>query len=147
MRKITMIVIHCTATQEGKDYDVETIRGWHKKRGFRDIGYHFIVGIDGKIKKGRPIEQSGAHAKGYNSESIGVSYVGGLGAGNKAKDTRRMAQIHALRNIVDVLQIVFPDIERVVGHRDLSVDLNGDGVITPNEWLKQCPCFDVATEL
>jgi hypothetical protein len=146
MRDLKMIVVHCSATREGVDYDVESIRKWHIARGFRDIGYHFVIGLDGRVHKGRPIEQSGAHAKGYNSESIAICYVGGLDTNNKAKDTRTIAQIHALRNIVDVLQIIYGNME-LKGHRDLSVDLNGDGVITPNEWLKSCPCFDVATEL
>jgi N-acetyl-anhydromuramyl-L-alanine amidase AmpD len=146
MRDIDMVVIHCSATRQGKDYTVDTLRSWHKQRGFNDIGYHFIIHLDGRIEKGRPIEKPGAHAKGFNTQSIGVCYVGGLGTDNKAKDTRTVSQIHALRSIVEVLKVMFP-IERVVGHRDLSVDLNGDGVITPNEWMKSCPCFDVQTEL
>lgn len=147
MRTINMIVIHCTATKEGKDYSVDTIRQWHKARGFRDIGYHFVIGLDGDINRGRNIEQSGAHAKGYNSNSIGVSYVGGLNGFRKPKDTRTTAQIHALKAIVNVLQCIYGDDIKVVGHRDLSVDMNGDGVITESEWMKSCPCFDVETEL
>jgi N-acetyl-anhydromuramyl-L-alanine amidase AmpD len=146
MRNLNLIVIHCSATREGVDYSVDTIRQWHKARGFRDVGYHFVIGIDGTVRKGRPIEQSGAHAKGYNSESVGVCYIGGLGTDNKPKDTRTNAQIHALRRIVETLKIIY-DIEDVVGHRDLSVDMNGDGVITPNEYMKACPCFDVKSEL
>jgi N-acetyl-anhydromuramyl-L-alanine amidase AmpD len=130
-----MVVIHCTATRKGVEYSVEDIRKMHKQRGFRDIGYHFLIGLDGKIHKGRPIEQSGAHAKGYNTNSVGVSYVGGLDSNNKPSDTRTTAQIHSLRAIVEVLKVMF-DVEKVVGHRDLSVDLNGDGVISKNEWMK-----------
>ena len=146
MRTINLLVIHCTATRQGVDYTVEDIRKWHKQRGFRDIGYHFLIGIDGKIHNGRPIEQSGAHAKGYNTNSVGISYVGGLDSNNKPSDTRTTAQIYALKSIVDVLSIIY-DVEKVVGHRDLSVDMNGDGVITPSEWMKSCPCFNVETEL
>ena len=146
MRPINLIVIHCTATKEGIDYGVKAIRRWHIKRGFNDIGYHFLIHLDGRIEKGRPIEKIGAHAKGFNTNSIGVVYVGGLDADEKPKDTRTMAQVHALRRIVETLKIIY-DVEDVVGHRDLSVDLNGDGVISKGEWMKQCPCFNVKTEL
>ena len=148
MRPINRIVIHCSATQQGKEYSVDTIREWHKKRGFSDIGYHFIIHLDGTIEKGRPIEKPGAHAKGYNSDSVGICYIGGLSDYGKPKDTRTVAQLHALRRIVDVLKILY-DVqdENINGHRDLSVDLNEDGVITPDEWMKECPCFDVNSEL
>ena len=141
-----MIVIHCSATREGKDYDVKTIRGWHVQRGFKDIGYHFLVHLDGTIERGRPIDQAGAHAKGYNDESIGVCYVGGLDKDGNPKDTRTLYQRQALLRLVEILEIIYP-IKDVVGHRDLSVDLNGDGVISRNEWIKACPCFNVKTEL
>jgi N-acetylmuramoyl-L-alanine amidase len=147
MRDIDHIVIHCTATKEGVDYSVEQVRDWHVNgRGFRDIGYHFFIRLDGTIDKGRPIEQAGAHAKGYNKHSIGVVYVGGLDSYGKPKDTRTVAQFHALRRCVETLKVIYGDVE-VVGHRDLSVDLNGDGMISANEWMKACPCFDVKTEL
>jgi len=124
MRYLDLIVLHCTATKEGIDYDVATVRKWHKKRGFRDIGYHFLIHLDGTIEKGRSIEQSGAHAKGHNMRSIGIVYVGGLDSEGRPKDTRTVAQVHALRRIVDVFKIIY-NIKEVVGHRDLSVDLNG----------------------
>ncbi len=147
MRKIGLIVLHCTATKEGIDYSVDTIRGWHvNQRGFKNIGYHMLIHLDGSIEKGRPIEQSGAHAKGFNKYSIGIAYVGGLDSKGKPKDTRTVAQIHALRRIVETLKIIY-SITKVVGHRDLSVDLNGDGVISKNEWMKVCPSFSVADEL
>ena len=147
MRDINLIVIHCTATKEGADFDAETIRGWHmNQRGFRDIGYHFVVRLDGTIEGGRDIRHGGAHAKGYNKNSIGIAYVGGLNPEGKPKDTRTVAQLHALRRIVETLKAIYGEME-VVGHRDLSVDLNGDGMISANEWMKACPCFDVKTEL
>ncbi len=144
MRDINLIVVHCTASREGKDISVGAIRKMHKRRGFRDIGYHFIVGIDGTIKKGRNIETPGAHAKGYNTNSIGVCYVGGLDSDLKPKDTRTTAQVHALRALVNVLKAIYGESIGVVGHRDLSVDLNGDGVISKNEWMKSCPCFSMS---
>ena len=146
MRDINLIVIHCTATKGGIDYNVKHIRGMHLARGFNDIGYHFLIHLDGEIERGRPWDKMGAHAKGYNSDSIGIAYVGGVDKEGKAKDTRTTAQIHALRASVGIIKAQYPMV-RVVGHRDLSVDLNGDGVISKNEWMKQCPSFDVKTEL
>ena len=146
MRDINLIVIHCTATKRGIDYSVNTIRKWHKKRGFKDIGYHFVIHLDGTIERGRPWDQSGAHALGYNENSIGIVYVGGLDENGNSEDTRTVAQIHSLRASVEIIKAMYPMID-VKGHRDLSVDLNGDGVISSQEWMKACPCFDVATEL
>ena len=146
MRYTDLIVIHCSATREGLDISIDTFRKWHKARGFRDIGYHFIIHPDGNVERGRPIEQVGAHARGYNKNSVGVCYIGGLDKDLNPKDTRTRKQKISLRLLVDVLQIVYGQME-IVGHRDLSVDLNGDGVISKDEWMKDCPCFDIKTEL
>lgn len=143
MRKINLAVIHCTATEEGINYVVADIRRWHLARGFSDIGYHFLIHLDGTIERGRPIEMPGAHAKGYNTKSIGICYVGGLNHDSEPADTRTVAQIHVLRAMVSVVRAMYPGI-KVVGHRDLSVDLNGDGAISKNEWMKACPCFNMS---
>ena len=146
MRTIDRLVIHCTATQEGRNYNVDTIRSWHMgDRGFSDIGYHFLIHLDGTVERGRPWDIPGAHAQGYNRTSIGVAYVGGVDK-NGPKDTRTDEQKIALRAVVGIIKAMFPMIE-VCGHRDLSVDLNGDNVISPIEWMKACPSFDVKTEL
>ena len=145
MRKLNEIVIHCLATEQGKEISVKQITKWHKNRGFRDIGYHFVIHIDGKIERGRPLAVMGAHAKGHNRNSVGIVYVGGL-INRSPADTRTVPQIHALRGLTEALKSAF-NIVKVVGHRDLSVDLNGDGVISKQERMKECPCFDVATEL
>ena len=142
MRKIDLIVIHCSATKEGKDYTVGDITRWHKQRGFRTIGYHWVVYRDGTVHQGRPESEVGAHASGYNSRSIGVCYIGGLDARTgKGKDTRTPEQKVALERLVRELLARYPG-SRVVGHRDLSPDRNHDGKITPNEWTKSCPCFE-----
>ena len=141
-----MAVIHCSATKEGINYNVDTIRTWHLARKFSDIGYHFLVHLDGTIERGRPWDKPGAHAKGYNTNSVGICYVGGLDKKKKPKDTRTIPQVHALRAVIGVLRAQFPKID-IVGHRDLSVDLDGDGVISKSEWLKSCPCFSVKTDL
>jgi len=147
MRDINLIVIHCSATKAGQDFDVDDIREWHMNgRNFKDIGYHFVIRLDGRIERGRPWDVPGAHAKGYNNNSIGICYVGGLNSKGEPADTRTTAQMHALRTAVSMLQAQYPMIG-LTGHRDLSTDLNGDGVITANEWMKACPCFDVKTEL
>ena len=94
----------------------------------------------------RPLSRIGAHAKGYNRNSIGTCYEGGLDKCGKPKDTRTPELRVALRQLVNELLLRFPDC-KVCGHRDLSFDLNHNGKIDPHEWTKQCPCFDVATEL
>ena len=138
-------MIHCTATEEGIDYTVDDVRRWHEARGFSDCGYHYLIHLDGTVERGRPIEKPGAHAKGYNAKSIGIAYVGGLDSNMRPSDTRTVPQIHALRAMVSVYRALYTGI-KVVGHRDLSVDLNGDGAISKDEWLKACPCFNM-TEL
>ena len=129
MRRIDRIIIHCTDTIKGRICTVEEITAWHKQRGFRTCGYHIVVQPDGSVQFGRPIEDIGAHAKGYNSTSIGIAYAGGKGG-----DTRTYEQIHVLRGLVAGLKAIYP-IAEVLGHRDLP------GV------TKSCPSFDVKTEL
>ena len=112
MRKIDKIILHCTATAEGKDYSVETIRQWHLKRGFSDIGYHYLIGLDGTIHLGRDVFKQGAHTKGENKTSIGVAYVGGVESVRvkgkwKAKDTMTQGQETAFLVLLSSLKIVF----------------------------------------
>lgn len=138
---ITRIVLHCSATMEGKAFDAATIRRWHKDKGWSDIGYHFVIGIDGRVERGRAEHVPGAHVAGFNTGSIGVVYVGGLDAQGKAKDTRTPEQLDAMQRLVAALVRAYPK-AKVLGHRDLSPDKDGDGVVEPQEWLKDCPCFD-----
>jgi N-acetyl-anhydromuramyl-L-alanine amidase AmpD len=140
-----MIVIHCSATEENHEYYADDIRQWHKERGFKDIGYHFVIDIDGTLEIGRPLEQAGAHAQGYNEKSIAICYIGGLRK-NKPADTRTEEQKTTMHSLINLIKTIYPNIRNVVGHRDLSVDLNGDGVVSPQEWMKQCPCFNVQDE-
>lgn len=83
MRKIKEIIIHCSATREGRDYTVADIDRWHRERGFFCIGYHFVIYRDGSIHVGRSVEEVGAHCKGHNTVSIGVCYIGGLSKDGK----------------------------------------------------------------
>lgn len=144
-RTIKLAVWHCSADEEGVDHTLEYYDKIHRARGFRKIGYHIIIHPDGVSQTGRGINEMGAHAKGYNRNSIGIMYVGGLRNGKPA-DTRTEEQKENMISLKYWLDYYFPGIEHV-GHRDLSVDLDGDGVISKYEWLKACPCFDVKTEL
>lgn len=146
MRTINKIIIHCSATPEGKDYTVEDIDRDHRKRGFAKIGYHYVIYRDGTIHQGRKEPEVGAHARGYNANSIGVCYIGGLARdGKTTKDTRTQAQRDALVRLLRELVIRYPDAE-ILGHRDLSPDKNGDGIVSPNEYIKGCPSFDAKKE-
>ena len=99
MRQINKIIIHCTATKEGQFVDVAEVTKWHKARGFNTIGYHYLIGLNGEIWTGRPLEQAGAHTEGYNANSIGICYVGGLDANSKPKDTRTRFQRRSFRHL------------------------------------------------
>lgn len=146
MRKINLIIVHCSATKEGKDYTVADIDRWHRERGFKKIGYHYVIYRDGTVHEGRAESEVGAHCKGYNANSIGVCYIGGLAAdGKTAKDTRTPAQKRALLNLLSKLKKKYPS-AKIVGHRDLSPDKNHDGKIESWEWMKDCPSFDAKTE-
>ena len=144
-RLVDMIVIHCSATPNGRAVSVADIRSWHLARGFTDIGYHWVVYLDGTVHAGRPEEEMGAHALHFNEHSIGICMVGGVGAAgadphNPGKYTA--AQWIALRRLIDDIESRHP-IKRICGHRDLSPDVNSDGHIEPSEWIKLCPSFDV----
>lgn len=115
MRQLLRIVLHYTATPPEMDIGVEEIRRWHLERGWADVGYHFVVRLDGEIERGRPVDVQGAHAYGHNAATIGVVYVGG-GTG---QDTRTGEQDMALEYLIGALQDVFGPMD-VIGHRDLK---------------------------
>lgn len=145
MRRIKEIIIHCTATKEGVKCSIEDIRRVHLARGFDDVGYHYVVNIDGSIDIGRTPERIGAHCKGHNTYSLGVCYVGGLDANGKPKDTRTAEQKQALINLLTRLKSEYPGAD-ILGHRDTSPDTNNNGKVDKWEWLKACPCFDAIKE-
>ena len=142
MRNIDSIIVHCSATKAGQDFTAADIDCWHRERGFNGIGYHYVVRLDGKLEKGRDVSLAGAHCKGWNKRSIGICYIGGLDENGRPADTRTNAQKRVLYQIIMDLQREY-NILQVLGHRDTSPDLNGDGVIEPYEYVKACPCFDV----
>lgn len=147
-RSITeKVVFHCSATKPGQDIGIAQIREWHLARGFSDVGYHFVIRRNGRIEPGRDLQDIGAHAVGHNSTTVGVCMVGGLDANGKEHqhnpDMFTDAQWESARLVVQLLRAIYPSV-KVLGHRDLSPDLNMDGHITPNEWQKSCPGFDAA---
>lgn len=104
MRRIDEIILHCSATAEGKDYRAKDIDKWHKDKGWKGIGYNFVVDLDGTVEKGRNIEEVPAHCTGHNTHSIGVCYIGGVAKdGKTAKDTRTEAQKDALLDLIYLL--------------------------------------------
>lgn len=131
-RKISEIIVHCTATAEGKDFKVSDIDRWHRAKGWDGIGYHKVVYIDGSVHQGRPDEKVGAHCIGHNQNSIGVVYVGGVASDGKTpKDTRTPQQKTALRKLLTDLKRKYPN-ATIHGHRDFAA--------------KACPSFDATTE-
>lgn len=132
MRKIDKIIIHCSATPAGQYVDAMNIDRWHRERGFKYIGYHYVVLLDGHVEKGRRDCEPGAHCKGQNAHSIGVCYIGGLDENMQPADTRTKAQRVALRELVERLQRLYPG-ATVHGHREFA--------------RKACPCFDVDDDL
>lgn len=162
-RKVSGLVVHCTANAEGVDIGAKEIKRFHvQERGWVDIGYHFVIRIDGTIEPGRDLNKAGAHVSGHNATTIGICYVGGLEAAidsrgrivakkNKAgrtiaKDTRTPEQKESLRWLLTQLAQALPSVRTIKGHRDYSPDLNGNGVIEPCEFIKSCPCFDAIPE-
>lgn len=137
-RKVTEIIVHYTATPQGEDYTVEQVREWHLARGFSDIGYHFLIGRDGKIYKGRDEKIAGAHCTGHNTCSIGVAYVGGCPPrsvknwNNIGMDTRTPAQKAALLSLLKELKAEYGSGVTIHGHNEFA--------------SKPCPGFNAREE-
>lgn len=131
-RNIKEIIVHCSATAEGKDFTVAQIRQWHLQRGFTDIGYHYVIYRDGSVHVGRSEEVSGAHCTGHNTISIGVCYIGGCASDGKTpKDTRTEAQKAALVKLLKELKVKYPN-ARIYPHYKFA--------------NKACPSFNAEKE-
>ena len=130
MRTIKEIILHCTATEEGKPFTVADIDLWYSKRGWRCIGYHYVVYLDGTVAYGRKPTEIGAHCRGHNADSIGICYIGGRRRGEYA-DTRTPQQKAALLQLLSNLKKLYPN-AKIYGHRDFAA--------------KACPCFDARRE-
>lgn len=130
MRQINDLVVHCSATAEGRDFTAADIDRWHRERGWSGIGYHFVIRLDGTVEPGRALHTPGAHVAGHNAKSIGICLIGGIDVKGKSKDTFTPAQMSALASLLKDLRSRYPA-TRILGHRDYP------GV------AKDCPCFDV----
>jgi len=137
MNKVEYIIIHCSATMEGKAFFAKDIDRWHKANGWKGIGYHFVINLDGEIETGRPLDadewieanEVGAHAYGYNSRSIGICYIGGCDANMKPKDTRTPQQKESLIQLIKSLRQTHKS-AKIIGHNEVEKN-------------KACPSFDV----
>ena len=125
------IMIHCTATPTERKLTVADIDRYHREKGYKRIGYHFIIHQDGRIDEGRSLAQPGAHCYGWNSSAIGIAYIGGLDANGNPADTRTEAQKAAIRGLIERLGTLI-EIQRVLGHNEVS--------------NKACPCYDVTVD-
>ena len=131
-RNIKEIIVHCSATPEGKDFTVADIKRWHLQRGFSDIGYHYVIYRDGSIHTGRDESIIGAHCTGHNTNSIGVCYIGGCASNSKTpKDTRTPQQKQSLVKLLKELKTKYPQAS-IHNHRDFA--------------NKACPSFDATKE-
>jgi N-acetylmuramoyl-L-alanine amidase len=128
MRKLDSIILHCSASEPTLDVGAAEIRKWHLNRGWKDIGYHFVIRLDGKVEQGRPVSEVGSHVAGHNAHSIGICYVGGVKNG-KAADTMTAKQISSFRSLVRKLRNDYGQLE-LYGHNDFTN-------------LKACPSLDV----
>ena len=133
-RTIHYLVVHCSATPEGRTHTAKDIDLWHRKRGFNEIGYNYVILLDGTIELGRDVDKIPAHVEGYNKDSIGICYIGGVDKNTlQPKDTRTAAQKEALKKLLTELKALYPEAE-ILGHRDFL------GV------AKACPCFNAKDE-
>lgn len=148
-REITSIVVHTTDSPWMRDVTADSIRKAHLARGFRDIGYHFLVRHDGSIFAGRPIDQIGAHAglNSFNRDSIGICYIGGRNAEGELADTRTPEQMETLSSLIVEFALRYPLLSCVCGHRDCSSSLYPSEMENRKYlWLKSCPCFNALSE-
>lgn len=131
MRKINEIILHCSATPEGKDFRAADIDRWHKANGWKCIGYNYVIDLDGKVEDGRPLYMVGAHTIGHNANSIGICYIGGVEKdGKKAKDTRTIEQKESMYALV----------HQLLSFYQLSIN----DVHCHNEFAqKACPSFTI----
>lgn len=140
-KRTEYLVVHVTATRLSTKYGRAELERDHKARGFSAIGYNRFIMPDGTVEIGRGDDAIGAHVEGFNSIAWGISLVGGLDENGKPANTMTSAQETALEAELRAALQRYPD-AKICGHRDLSKDKDGDGVIEPNEWMKACPCFD-----
>lgn len=143
MRTIERIFVHCTAGSQKQT--IEDLKAEFKAKGWKNSGYHYAVMPSGRIEQMLPEEEISNGVQGYNSTSINVAYIGGIDRNGKAVDNRTSEQKKSLVDLLKQLRQRYPK-ARIMGHRDISPDKNGNGIIDPWERIKECPCFDAITE-
>lgn len=143
MRGIKRIFVHCTAGSQRQT--VADLQAEFKRKGWKNPGYHYVIQADGTVKQllGEQFVSNGV--KGYNSTSVNVAYMGGIDADGKAVDNRTDAQKASLLTLLKELKGRYPNAE-IMGHRDISPDTNGNGIVDPWERIKGCPCFNARDE-
>lgn len=143
MRKIERIFVHCTAGSQKQT--IEDLRTEFKRKGWKNPGYHYVVLPNGRIECMLSEDSISNGVQGFNSTSINVAYVGGIDGSGKGVDNRTEEQKLALKKILTELKKKYPGAE-IMGHRDISPDKNGNGIVDPWERIKECPCFNAKTE-
>ena len=132
------LAVHCSATPEGKAFTAKDIDRWHREKGWRMIGYHYVIGLDGKVEKGRPDDMPGAHVEGYNSRSLGICLIGGCDAAMKPKNTFTPAQFKSLHDLLKTLHAKYPNAV-IQGHRDFPKVAKACPSFSVKDWLKTNP--------
>lgn len=143
MRRIKYIAVHCTASHQSQT--IESLKQEFRHKGWANPGYHYVVSPDGKITQLLDEDKISNGVKGFNSVSVNVAYIGGIDTNDKPIDNRTEEQKQSLRSLLKMLHKKYPAAV-IQGHRDFSPDLNRDGRITSNEYIKACPCFDAKAE-
>ena len=143
MRNIKYIAVHCTASHQSMT--IEGLKQEFRRKGWVNPGYHYVVSPDGKITQLLDEDKISNGVKGFNLVTINVAYIGGIDTNGKPIDNRTDAQKASLRSLLKMLHKKYPTAV-IQGHRDFSPDLNKDGKITSNEWMKACPCFNAKEE-
>lgn len=143
MRDIKYIAVHCTASSQHTT--IKELQQEFRRKGWKNPGYHYVVAADGAITQLLDEEKVSNGVKGFNTVSINVAYIGGIDTTGKPIDNRTDEQKASLCSLLKLLHKKYPS-AIIQGHRDFSPDLNHDGRITPNEYIKACPCFAAKTE-
>ena len=143
MRNIKYIAVHCTAGHQTQT--IASLRGEFRQRGWVNPGYHYVIDVSGKVTQLLPDDKVSNGVRGYNSVTVNVAYMGGIDDRGRPVDNRTEAQKHSLRSLLKLLHGRYPN-ACIQGHRDFSPDLNRDGRISRDEWIKACPCFDAKME-
>jgi len=145
MRTITRIFVHCTASWQNTT-TMESLKAEFKQKGWKNPGYHWVIFPNGKIVQMLPEEQVANGVKGYNEHSIHVAWVGGIDSTHpEGIDNRTKNQKQALFDLLTKLKLRYRNAQ-IMGHRDISPDLNHNGVVDPWERIKDCPCFEAMIE-